>query len=212
MTHVNLHARALCELDDVKRYAPGYSGQMNETTEDALVSLINAQTRSFAQRARREFVAVEATQPAIRLFDVTDTDAASRKVWVGDMADTADLAVTVLEQSGDVVEVVDPDAVVGLPRNREEWEPINWLWFPAGADTAAAITSGQVLSVESNWGFPSIPDDVTQAVAKMVIVRYVSDVANAGTGFADALDNIDVGALFASAREVASLYRMPSLH
>jgi hypothetical protein len=48
---------------------------------------------------------------------------------------------------------------------------------------------------------------IREATAKRVILRYVSDVASSGTDFADSIDNLNLAAMFASARDAIDTLR-----
>lgn len=194
--------RDLCALSDVTRYAPGYDSTTDEDADDLndiLLSLIAAESEDWHDITGREFVAV--TGNNTRLFDLATHHARSRRVRIGDCADVT--TVRILTQAGDVIETVAADDRVEWPRNRADYHPITALWFPPASTTPAAIASGRTLEVTGTWGFPSIPASVREAVAGMVLVRYVQAVA-AGelpqTAFSDATVGISVGGLLAAAR------------
>lgn len=200
--------RDLCALADVTQLVPGYT---TDTDTDALLAaLITAESRVAHQRAGREFVTVASL--TTRQYDLANWNTTSRRVRVGDM--TTVTTVTVEDQQGTTVETIAAANRVSLPRVREEWEPITDLWFPAGAAAPPSyVGSGYVLEVVGVWGFPAIPADLVVATAKMVLVRYLSDAASAGTALSDALNDqgFDAGRAFASARDVIRSYSRPPL-
>lgn len=206
MTYETLSARALCTVDDVLRFVPG--GTAGGDTEDVLVSLINGETTTFHRDTGREFKTIAGA--TTRQYDLTAWNAHTRRVRVGDM--TTVTTVTVKDQQGTLLETVTAANRVALPRVREEWEPITELWFPPQSATPASfIGPGNVLEVVGAWGFPAVPTDVRNAVANMVLVRYIADAAASGTSLADALNEqqFNAGAAFASAQAVKRSYQAP---
>jgi hypothetical protein len=199
-------SRVLCARPDVIRLVPGYSDDAN--TDGVLEDLIQAESQTWLQETGRELVPIAAASSA-RQFDLTWTDCIGRKVYIGDA--NAITLVTVNDQNGTVQQTVASPARVSFPRTRQPWEPITALYFPSLATSAATLTPGYVLEVTATWGFPSVPSDVRVAVAKMVLVRYVADVAPSGSSLADALNEqgFDVGAAFASAQAVKRSYMAP---
>lgn len=205
LDHAPAATRALCALVDVLRYVPGYESDPN--TDEALEALIAAESRTQHQRRGREFVAITGAGTTIRLFELTARQARTRRARIGDCATIT--AVRVLdEDAATLLETVPGTAWEALPRTRQEWEPITQVRLLPAAYGGPALAAGRFLEVTGTWGFPQIPDDVRQAVAKLVIVRYMSDVAFQGTGFADAVQEseISIGALLRSANEALNGY------
>ena len=195
-------ARELCVLADVTRLVPSYT--TNVATDALLNTLITSESRAAHRQTGREFVTI--TGLTTRSFDIDERSARSRIVPIGD--NNTITTVTVKDIQGTTLETVASSNYVKLPRIREEWEPVVELWFPKGAATPAGLASGYVLEVAGTWWFPSIPTDVVQAVAKLVLVRYLSDAAAAGTALADALNEqeFNAGVAFASAQDVLRGY------
>lgn len=201
--HAPAGSRALCTRGDVMRLVPGYTD--DGETDGALEQLIAAESRTAHADAGREFVTIASA--TTRQFDLGWWNQNMRVVRVGDM--TTVTSTTVKDRSGNTVETVASTDRVSLPRIREEWQPITEIWFPSDTATPTSnIKSPNVLEVVGVWGFPVIPDDLRMAVAKMVLVRYLADAANAGTALADALNEqaFNVGVAFASAQHVIRSY------
>ena len=196
-------SRVLCQRPDVIRLVPGYSDDGN--TDTVINDLIQAESQTWLTDCGREFVPIAAASSA-RQFDITVQDFLARKVFIGDA--NAITVVTVNDQNGTVSETVASPARVSWPRTRQPWEPITAIYFPPLATSAATLTPGSVLEVTATWGFPAVPEDVRVAVAKMVLVRYVADVASSGSSLSDALNQqgFDVGMAFASAQAVKRSY------
>lgn len=198
-------SRALCTRADVTRLVPGYSDDQN--TDGVLEALIEAESQAVINRYGREFVGIDLGASETRQFDLDERQERNRTVKVGDM--TTVTAVVIKDVDGTTLETVSSSDRVSLPRKRQAWEPITELWFPGTTNAASYLSAGNVLHVTGIWGFPEIPDDVRMAVAKLVLVRYLSDAANAGTALADSLvqQGFDAGIAFVSAREVLSDYQ-----
>jgi hypothetical protein len=194
-------ARELCTLADVTALVPGY---VTDTDTDALLNvLITSESRTAHEVAGREFVAL--TGNTTRTFDLDERIVRKRILPVGDLRTLT--SVTVKDYGGTTIQS-NPSAVL-LPRVRQEWEPITELFVPPSpATTPIEWSESYVLEITGTWGFPSIPVDVVQAVAKMVLVRYLADAAGAGTALADALNEQDFNAAvaFASSQDVLRSY------
>lgn len=197
-------SRVLCARPDVIRLVPGYSDDPN--TDGILEDLIQAESQTWLNDTGREVVAI-ASGSSTRSFDMNAWHARNRRVMIGDASTVT--AVEIADQGGDTVETVSSSDYVAVPRTRQSWEPIVGLWFPPLSDTPASwLGPGYVLKVTGTWGFPSVPNDVRLAVARMVLVRYVSDATPAGSALADALteQGFDLAAAFASAQAVKRSY------
>lgn len=202
--------RGLCELADVTSFAPRYTGDAD--TDALLERLILAETRSIQRETGREFVAFSPAV-AMRRFDIAAWNVQARKIYIGDLAQAPN-TVKIIEndQTTEIQTVASTDYVL-LPRVRDGWAPITAIFFPWATTNAVDLVAGRVLEITLSgtnvWGFPSIPDDIREACAKLVVARYALDAANAGTLLADSLAQINIGALFASGRSVVESYALP---
>lgn len=203
-------SRALCSRADVIRLVPGYSDDPN--TDGIIDDLIQAESQTWHTDTAREFVAI-ASGSSTRSFDVTWADARARAVRIGDAATIS--SVVIKDQSGTTLETVASGDRVSLGtrgnRTLQPWEPVTTLWFPPLSASAASIAAGYVVEVTGTWGFPAVPDDVRLSVARMVLVRYVTDAAPTGTRLADAINEqgFDIAMAFASAQAVKRSYSTP---
>lgn len=204
--HAPFTTRGLCNRADAMRLVPGYSD--NEQTDGILEDLIAAESQTWLTQTGREFAPV-ASGSSTRSFDVDWAAAAVRTVRVGD-ANTI-TTVTTKDQAGTTIATVAAADRVSLPRNRQPWEPIVEVWFPPLSAGAITLLSGYVVDVTGTWGFPAVPDDVRLAVARMVLVRYLADVAPTGSSLSDALNEqgFDAAMAFASAQSVKRAYSTP---
>jgi BppU N-terminal domain len=200
--------RGLCELEDVTDYAPGY--RSDPRTDAVLEQMIIAESRAIHQETGREFKAISGANP--RQFDLWEWNARTRTVNIGDVATIT--TVTIKDATGSTLQTVASADRVSLPRVREEWEPITALFFPwDSASPATLLWTGatQYVEIDGTWGFPAVPADLKEACARLVLFRYVTDVTAAGSSFADALQEVNVGALFANARGVVERYQLPQV-
>jgi hypothetical protein len=182
----------LCDYADVTTYLPGYSA--NTDTDEKIVKLITAESEQFAADSHAEFVPTEETQPAARLFEI---DARGR-VYVGALDGGETLSVELINSDGTTTAVASGDVATfyGPRRNpTAAWQPVTELELQGAVPRHARRE--QLVQVTATWGFPEVPTFVTEAVAASVILRYVSDVASAGTALADALDSINIRGLVA---------------
>ena len=198
-------ARGLCELEDVTAYAPGYKS--DPRTDAVIEQFILAASREMSQRTGRELKAITPVL-STRRFDFDYDSLRSRVVHIGDAASISSVKV-IDEDQASVIETVAAANYVTLPRNRQEWEPINALYFPDRSPLPAGFSWGRVIEVTGTWGFPAVPADLKEACARLVVFRYVTDVTQAGTQFSESLEGINVGSLFASSRDVIESYGIP---
>lgn len=206
--------RGLCSLEEIQSYVPGYRAHSDRDTDAILRELIASVSTEMQNEMGREVLPVVA-DPSAKVFDLSAWEASQRKMWVGDLKNTTTLAVVITQQDGTAVATLamTDDAIVALPRNRQEWQPYNHLSFPSVLADAPALAEGYIVTVTGNWGFQSIPSDIKTACIKLVILRYLRDVASAGTALSDALGNpiFDLGSAFASARDTIESYTMYSI-
>lgn len=191
----------LCTLQDVIGYIPGYDS--DPVTDTKLEALIEAQSQLILDETGREIVGPD-TNPATRRFDIDAPRTRTRRIDVGDLASDEDLVVTLLARDLTTVEVVDA-AEFELLYDGERypdssWAPITAIRFP-WALGGPVFLSDMTLEVTGTWGFPEVPAFIREACAGRVLLRYFNDVANAGTALSDAIDNVNLGALFVSAED-----------
>lgn len=201
--------RDLCSIDDVLLYAPGYDPDADENSDQTLAvlqALITEESATQLNRGR-EFVAIADADP--RVFDLTETHVRRRKIRIGDATEID--TVTIVDNVGLIVQTVTEGDWIAHPHVRQEWEPIRHLSFPPCSPSPAQLDWGWTIEIAATWGFPSIPANVVQAVAKLVIVHYVTEAANAGTAFSDALADVNRADLLDSAERVLDRYADPAI-
>lgn len=207
---VGVATRDLCALADVTKLVLGYTAGDDANTDLTLGELITEQSRDAMERCGREFKAVEASQPASRSFDIDMTAVRRRKVWLGDVAAVTTIAT--VDAQGTAVETVAAANYVLLPRVREDWQPYYGVWFPPNCAVPANLYPSYVMNVSATWGFQSVPTTVKDAVARLVIVRYLNDVTNQGTQFSDAADRLafNVAASIRQALDALDRFYVPA--
>jgi hypothetical protein len=201
-----LASNCLCSLADVFSYVPGFEpeDEDNQQVLAKLRDLIGSQSVEIANVTGLEFTpAVPTNNP--RLFDVGVPQIETREVVIGEASVIN--SITQIRQ-GATITTIAPPSVVYEPRVRKPWQPIRALRFPWYVSPPVILWFEDVLQVDAVWGYPSIPTDIRQACAKMVVVRYVTDVANSGTAFSDAArdGDISLAGLLVSAREAIGGY------
>lgn len=196
--------RPLCALRDVLRYVPAYESE--PAIDELLEELIAGESVQAHQETGREFVAIVGQNT--RLFRLTPRQVRTRRVRIGDCA----IVTTVRLLDEDATTLLETVAATGrlsLPQTRAEWEPIRQIeLLPVAFGGPVQLAAGRYLEVAGTWGFPQIPANLRQAVAKLVVVRTVGNPAFEGTSFADALNesDINVGSMLASARDAIRRY------
>lgn len=212
---VSATGRDLCSLTDVTALTPGYNAGDDTQTDATLQTLITEQSRDAMERCRREFVAIESVQPATRLFDVTSAQMRTRKLPIGDA--TSITTVSLLDGLAAVVQTLTVTSeYVLLPRVREDWQPYGtiqfvnatplgwpvWNWGPPGS-----------VQVTGTWGFPQVPATVKDAVARLVLLRYLNDVTAAGTELANDLNRAELnfGAWWRQALDALDRFSIPTI-
>lgn len=197
----------LCALADVYRYAPGFDpdNAENATTVDQLANLITGQSVDIIETTNREFTAIAGLNP--RSFDVRPWHIRLRRLPIGFAASISTISQY---RNGTLVNAIAAADVIEEPRNRQAWQPITDLHFPTLSNSPVLLQEEDVFVVDATWGYPSIPADIREACAKLVIVRYLTDTAAAGTAFSDSIsEDINVGGILKSAREVVVRYSIP---
>lgn len=205
-----LSSRALAGLEETKRYAKIDLAETGD--DDIVIDRINAASALIHRVADREFKPV-GTNPQTRSFDLIAPRYGvppSNELRIGDLA-SAPTAVTI---DGNVV--TDLSTVVGLPRVRQEWEPIRRLRFGSALGTYPAYWpgywSGSVIEVTGTWGFPEVPADIREACIVTVAIWLSRDVTTYSETFISEEGRVEMPrALPRQVYDVVSAYQLPSL-
>jgi hypothetical protein len=151
--------------------------QLNIDTSDdlSLVRVINDMSARFAEEAEREFK-VFGTNPLVRTFDIDEQTIWARELRVGDL--TSFTQVRILDELGNLIQTPALSDVISLPRVRRTWDPITTLRFTQNVTRFWSSYYPYVVEVTGNWGFPSVPGNVRQAVLDAVVSTMDRDVEN----------------------------------
>jgi hypothetical protein len=175
-----LNARALCTDADAKACAAvGATGTAGTT--DEWIRKVNAASDAFLNLCGRE-IKPESTAPAARVFaglEVIRIGCEPLELEIGDAASVT--AVTVTHYDGSVTNLGGLYSTLPL-RRRFAWEPIEGLKLAK----SVAITDTDTITVTGVWGFPAVPEDVRQAVARAAAAWFAGDVRRYGEVFSTA--------------------------
>jgi hypothetical protein len=182
----DLSSRALVSLWETQDWL---NGQNVNAELQEIVRAINDISARFHDEARREFK-VNGTNPLTRTFPVTrrgitqpfyvdgqfmgDTLLYNRQLPVGDMA-AAPTTVQILNT--DWTSVLETVSAANITVHRDERDPIagpiRYLEFQT---TVTSLAEGMRVAVTGNFGFPSVPGSVRQAVLDAVVETLDRDV------------------------------------
>lgn len=159
-----------------------------DTSSDLeLVRCINDISMRFQVEAEREFKPLSGTNPQVRTFDVDELGYFNRVIRVGDLSTFTQ--VRVLNDLGNQVQVVNSSDIITLPRVKPTWAPVIALRFSRNVFRPWYGDFPYQVEVTGNFGFPSVPGDVRQAVLDAVadvmdrdVESYRQDLGPATTG------------------------------
>lgn len=175
-----LSTRALCSLDDVKQYV----NLVDEVDQDELlIRLINSASEAVYTITGREFKTI-GSNPQTRTFDAVEVYA-NGFLYLGDF--TAISSVVIYDDYDNIVQTMDISDVILLPRNRQPWEP-----YQAIKLRHQSVSSTQYLEVTGTWGFPSVPEEIRQAVVVTVGIWYARDIASYSGTFSISQDRVEL--------------------
>lgn len=169
LDHAPTTSPALCTLSEVRDWLGKPGGDRDQ--DQVIEQVILRASRAVLTYLDREVV-VSGSNPQTRVVDVGGA-AWTRVVPVGDMASTP-TAVVILGEDGATVSTLTVGTdVQAMPLARRSWEPITHLRL---RDSAGTLDSRYQLSVTGSWGWPAVPEDITQAAVMTAgswVRRYV---------------------------------------
>jgi hypothetical protein len=162
--------RALVSLGETKDWLARI--QVNTNDDGKIVSAINGCSEEFMRVSGREFKPDTAgsVQRSFDLYGATT-------VQIDDLqtVSSASTSATITSfETGAVSRTLAMTDFDAMPRNRAPWQPITALKFRQL--TATALGTGYVLNITGYWGFPSIPENVKEAVKDAVAFNLDRDV------------------------------------
>lgn len=175
-----LSPRALCAIADAKAKAPA-AATSSGGDPDEWTRLVNGASDAFLNLCGRE-IKPESAPAADRVFSARELiiiAAEPAELEIGDAASVT--TVTVTTELG-----VTTPAVAGwvtLPlRRRYSWDPLEAVQFAR----AQVFASTDTITVHAVWGFPVVPDDVREAVARTAAAWFARDTRRYGEVFSNA--------------------------
>lgn len=169
LDHAPTTTPALCTLSEVRDWLGKPGGDRDQ--DQVIEAVILRASRAILTYLGREVV-VNGSNPQTRVYPVAG-HAYTRVVPVGDMASTP-TAVLILGEDGSTVSTLTVASDVQVwPLVRWPWEPVTHLRL---RDSAGTLDARYQLSVTGSWGWPSVPEDVTQAAVMTAgswVRRYV---------------------------------------
>jgi len=162
--------RALVGLGETKDWLAKV--QVNTQDDAKIVGAINGCSEEFMRVSGREFKPDTAgsVQRSFDLYGATT-------VPIDDLqtVSSASTSATITSfETGAVTRTLASTDYDALPRNRAPWQPITSLRFRSGV--RSALSAGYVLNITGYWGFPSIPENVKEAVKDAVAFNLDRDV------------------------------------
>jgi hypothetical protein len=177
-----LASGALCTLEDVAKRVPGYDPGADNKLDATLNDLILRESADFQEASGREILPMN--DDTARTFDITASIIARRSFRIGDVATVTRVELFDVDGATSLGQLQASQYVL-LPRARKSWEPFRRIKFPYRPGTVLSLRCGGTIVITGTFGFPEIPTTVRQAIATMVVYRYLSDAAFDGTPFAE---------------------------
>lgn len=164
--NTGLSTQALVTLSETKNWLE----QKNIDTSDdwRIVRVINDVSDRFTFEAQREFKQVGANGQ-VRDFELEEWNWKLREVEVGDMSTVTSAQLLTYAFDGTVADTTALSNLILQPRVRSAWEPVTSLKWPYSFIQPAWLYRA-VIRVTGNWGFPSVPGNVRQAVLNAIAV------------------------------------------
>lgn len=177
MAEPSLSAYALCDAEDVAELL-GYTDDQMSNRGRTLIDVINGATTAIRRRSQREFKQTEAEMGATRWTEISQIDLDRGYVRLGDYsAWPTTVRLYNADRSGfDEYDVNDDGTgdLWPLPDTPEPGHPFEYLKIKRSA--APSLFVGAWLAVETDWGFPAIPDDIRQIAIGTAALWVLNDV------------------------------------
>jgi hypothetical protein len=168
---------ALCDVEDVAELL-GYDDQQMSNRQRTLVRTINSTATAIRRRSQREFKQTSAELAKTRWFQIEKHDIDTYNVRIGDYSAWPTEVKLWTPDRDEVVSTFDvADDGTGdiwpVPDVPEPGMPYEWLHVKS---INQALTLGYWLSVKTDWGFPEVPDDITQVAIGTAAEWVINDV------------------------------------
>jgi hypothetical protein len=189
-----LSPQALCSLADAQ--AAGTVGTTGSAASaDEWTRKINAASVAFLNLSGREFVSNDATRAgngtlnaipnADRVFSARELVKIAADPFELELGDVATVTTVTLGFYVDgTTRVLGASEWLPLPRRRRfPWEPIEALEL---GPNVCLSSVRDTITVNAKWGFPAVPEDVREAVARAAAAWITQDVRRYGEVFSAA--------------------------
>lgn len=166
---------ALCTDEDVRLYLGIKSGELSEDDRNTIIRLVNAASQTFTDESQRLWK-LDPDLSTIRLYKLDSFDLQVGRIRIDDCTEITEVGY------GTFNDVLGPDAIASdswYPWQEEPGYPISAVIFADGL----SMTAGNVISVDADWGWPSVPDKVRQAVIYTTAEWYARDVEKFSSTF-----------------------------
>lgn len=174
-----LSARALCSIEDAQAKAPA-AASSSGGDPDEWTRLVNAASDAFLNLCGRE-IRAESAGTADRVFSARELIKIACEPAELELGDAAAIATVTLTHEDGSSEVLTGWTKLPL-RRRYSWDPYEAIQFAR----LQRFLMPDTITVNATWGFPSIPDDVREAVARTAASWFARDTRRYGEVFSNA--------------------------
>jgi len=157
VSHAPTSAPALCTIADVREWLQKPAGDISQ--DQLIEAVILRASRAILTYLDREVVLTTGANPQTRVFPIGGA-AWTRLIRVGDMTSAPTAASVIGEDGATVTTLTAATDLESQPLVRASWEPITMLRLRR---SAGGLAPDYRLSVTGSWGWPAVPEDVTQA-------------------------------------------------
>lgn len=177
MAMPSLSDYALCDAEDVAELLGYTDAQMSDRMR-TLITVINGATTAIRRRSQREFKQTDAELGATRWVEISQIDLDRGYVRLGDYSAWPSVVRLYNADRSSFEEYDTNDDGTGdlwpLPDVPEPGHPYEYLKVKRLATPSLYV--GAWLSVETDWGFPVVPDDIRQIVIATAAQWVLNDV------------------------------------
>ena len=171
-----LAATALCTDEDVRAYLGRKPDDLSDEDRNTIIRLVNAASETYTDESQRIWK-LDPELPTIRLYRLDSFDIQVGRLRIDDCTEINALGV------GDYRSPLGPQPLVSdgnwYAWAEEPGHPISAIVFAEGLQ----LVSGNVVSVDAEWGWPKVPESVRQDVIYTAAEWYARDVEKFSSTF-----------------------------
>jgi len=164
-----LAATALCTDEDVRAYLGIKTDDLSDEDRNTIIRLCNAASETYTTESQRIWK-LDPALPTIRLYRLDSFDIQVGRLRVDDCTSITAVGV------GDFRSPLGPQPLAAdsawYAWQEEPGYPISAIVFAEGLN----LISGQVVSVDAEWGWPAVPQSVRQDVILTTAEWFARDV------------------------------------